>query len=192
MDDEEQAPKSPKVLAVAAGPGIYYAAVREAWWPLWLSGVLFVVGAICLLVGLGVIHRVPVLAVWLIQLWLTAPVAIGAVASAGAIWAVVLAQTHFKRTLPDADGDTLTQWVSVAILGGLGWLILGLLSDKESPLWPARITQKAFVSSFAGFDHTSIEYQAVNEPLVRVDPEIRGWSLHARQRRAWLIFDKIR
>ncbi|MFD3946841.1 hypothetical protein [Streptomyces sp. NPDC058579] len=192
MDDEEQAPKSPKVVAVAAGPGIYYAAVREVWWPLWLSGVLLALGFFCLVVGRGVIDRVPVLAVLLIQLWLAAPVAIGAMASAGAIWVVVLAQVHFKSALPEADSDTLTQWVSVAILGGLGWLILGLLSDKESPLWPARITQNAFVSSFAGYDRNSHEFQAVNEPLVRVDPPIKGWSFHARLRRAWLIFNTFR
>ncbi|MEU3749073.1 MULTISPECIES: hypothetical protein [Streptomyces] len=190
MDEEERAPQWPKLLAVAGGPGIYYAAVRETWWPLWLSVGLLVLGGLCLWLGPSLMPRLPVLAVWLIQLWLVAPVAIGALASAGAIWLVVLAQLHFKGSLPEADGDTLTQWVSVALLGGLGWLILGALSDKESRLWPANITKHEFQSAFSHrYDQLSNEFAAVHEDLVRVDPPIEGWSLLARHRRAQLIFD---
>lgn len=150
---------------------------------------LLPVGSLLLLLGCRFMGDRPRLSVWMIQGWLAAPVSFGALASTFAIWVVVVAQRQFDQTLPDADGKTLAQWVSVAVLGGVGWVILGPLADTSSWLWPAVIIGNSFRKSFKGrVGHSLVAYEAVyDERVLSASPPFEGWSFCACRRRAQLI-----
>lgn len=189
-DMEGTVPRSLAVLlASAAGVAVYIGVFHlHRSWLLIVLAVAAAVGLLGLVVGHLLMRRHPVPAVWLIGLVPIASLAIAILVTFGAARAGVVVRQHLEH-LPKAENDTLTEAIGAVIAGVAGLLVLHMLADRASWLWPRRHVEAAFGRCFnrRWRSGTAVADAILADYVPRATPVIRGWGWNARRHRASVI-----
>jgi hypothetical protein len=161
--------------------------------PLWLGVVLMIVGGTASILGRSLVSFRPVVAAYLIALWILVGVGAMAYATTGLLWLGLNLETFF----PKFNAITLKEvgaTISGAFATFLGVVITKDFEDGGGPFWPGtffkKCIQTAYKKPLLTPDRDTREAEAVWEDRVRGGPQ--GWGYKARLRRAEILREHLK
>lgn len=181
------------LLGAGFGFGLYVGwFIKGVHWPLYAAGALGLVALAVIALGRSVMPKKPRLATELLNAAFASGLLIACLVGFGLIWAGV-AIADSVAALPKSQGDTLAA-AGVAIVTGIAeFIVLAMLRDRASWMWPRGQVQAAYRKAFLKrWPPDTAVFEAIWNDDVLVGQEVRGWGLGARRKRARIIETALR
>jgi len=171
-----------------AGIGLYFLAKSGFLWVSALSVMGGIgVGYAALAGGRRQLREHPVRGVWIMTGWMSTLMCIGAGIAGILVWLAIRVADAVSG-LSTSEADVVGGAIVTAVTGFAGMLVTRDLDDPDSSIWPGAKTRAAFQKAYVGrFRRDTLQFEAVYEDRVRVNPPFAGWGLKARLQRAKLI-----
>lgn len=179
----------PALLGVVLGVWIY---AGGACWVL-AAVALLVVAAGCAWAGRAMLHRWPTFGGLLIEMWILAPIAVMALATAFIIWFGLE-----KPSLPGtaAPDEKTRDALSAALVGAVTTYVAFVwtkdIAEAKGFFWPSTQFKQGMRQAYDALlrkpQEASVTFEAMFEDTVAGLGQL-GWSFLARRRRAQLLAD---